>query len=277
MADNVPITAGSGTNVATDDISGVHYQRVKLVDGTLDGTGAIGGDATNGLDVDPTRLPAPFGAAGATSIAKTEDVASADADVGIPAMAIRKSAPGNTSGTDGDYEMLQMNAGALWVAPLDFFVTVSTDVTRPADTTAYTVNDALSDSTSAPTSGGFTFTSAARKSGGSGIITDAIITTAADAATLLQGEIWLFNTSVTNVNDNTAFAVSDAEIKTCVGKIPFTLEDAGNNGFAHVQNLNIGFTCSGSANLRFLIRVKNAYTPVSAEVFTFVLKIMQID
>lgn len=29
MPDNVPITAGSGTNVATDDIGGVHYQRVK--------------------------------------------------------------------------------------------------------------------------------------------------------------------------------------------------------------------------------------------------------
>ena len=56
MADNVAITAGAGTTVATDDIGGVHYQRVKLVDGTLEGTGAIGGDATNGLDVDVTRV-----------------------------------------------------------------------------------------------------------------------------------------------------------------------------------------------------------------------------
>lgn len=38
MADNVPITAGSGTTVATDDVSGVHYQRVKIVDGTADAT-----------------------------------------------------------------------------------------------------------------------------------------------------------------------------------------------------------------------------------------------
>ncbi|MGE0131917.1 MAG: hypothetical protein AB7U82_27855 [Blastocatellales bacterium] len=52
------ITAGSGTTIATDDIAGVHYQRVKLVDGTLDGTGAIGGDAGNGLDVDVTRIAA---------------------------------------------------------------------------------------------------------------------------------------------------------------------------------------------------------------------------
>lgn len=158
-----------------------------------------------------------------------------------------------------------------------FAFSCSTDVTRPAaDTTQYSANDALSDSTSAPTSGGFTFTSAARASGGSGIITDAIITTDNDSGTPLQGEIWLFNTSVTNINDNSAFAVSDSEIKTVVGKIPFALEDAGNNGFAHVSGLNITFTCSGSANLRFLVRVKNAYTPVGSEVLTFKIAGVQL-
>jgi hypothetical protein len=64
MADNVAFqtttlaTPAGGTNVATDDVAGVHFQRVKLVDGTLDSTTAIPGDATNGLDVDVTRLPA---------------------------------------------------------------------------------------------------------------------------------------------------------------------------------------------------------------------------
>lgn len=33
MADGVAITAGSGTTIATDDIAGVHYQRVKPVHG----------------------------------------------------------------------------------------------------------------------------------------------------------------------------------------------------------------------------------------------------
>lgn len=51
MADNVPITAGSGTTVATDDVSGVHYQRVKLVDGTLDSTTAITATSTGALNV----------------------------------------------------------------------------------------------------------------------------------------------------------------------------------------------------------------------------------
>lgn len=56
MADGVAITAGSGTTVATDDVTGVHYQRMKLVDGTLDGTDAIPGSAARGLHVDPREL-----------------------------------------------------------------------------------------------------------------------------------------------------------------------------------------------------------------------------
>jgi len=50
VADNVAITAGSGTSVATDDVSGVHFQRVKLVDGTLDSSTAIasGGGVESG-------------------------------------------------------------------------------------------------------------------------------------------------------------------------------------------------------------------------------------
>lgn len=39
MVDNVPITAGSGTNIASDDVGGVQYQRVKIAFGA-DGSAA---------------------------------------------------------------------------------------------------------------------------------------------------------------------------------------------------------------------------------------------
>lgn len=55
-------------------------------------------------------------AASATSIGKAEDSASADGDVGVPALAVRKATPANTSGSDGDYEFLQMSAGRLWAS-----------------------------------------------------------------------------------------------------------------------------------------------------------------
>lgn len=55
-------------------------------------------------------------AAGAATVAKAEDVASANADVGIPAMGVQKATPANTAGTDGDYEFLQLSAGRLWTS-----------------------------------------------------------------------------------------------------------------------------------------------------------------
>lgn len=72
MADNTTLNLGSGGDViATDDIVGVKYQRVKLVDGTADSTAAIGGDATNGLDVDVTRVSGTVTISGAVTNAGT--------------------------------------------------------------------------------------------------------------------------------------------------------------------------------------------------------------
>lgn len=75
-------------------------------------------------------------AAGATTIAKAEDVASADGDVGVPAMAVRKATPANTSGADGDYEMLQMSAGRLWVDASGVTLTVASHEVTNAGTFA---------------------------------------------------------------------------------------------------------------------------------------------
>lgn len=82
MADNIPITAGTGTTVATDDVSTVHYQYVKLADGTADSSAVIPGDATNGLDVDVTRLPAL--AAGTNNIGDVDifSIAAGDNNIG---------------------------------------------------------------------------------------------------------------------------------------------------------------------------------------------------
>ena len=58
MANNTTLSTnvGSGDVIATDDVGGIKYQRVKLMDGTEDSTAVIPGDATNGLDVDVTRV-----------------------------------------------------------------------------------------------------------------------------------------------------------------------------------------------------------------------------
>jgi hypothetical protein len=74
MADNVPITAGSGTSIAADDVSSVYYQRIKLVtseDGSSEPFGDLDHGSTRSLYVHPrpdTVIPsAPVNSAGLTT------------------------------------------------------------------------------------------------------------------------------------------------------------------------------------------------------------------
>lgn len=58
MADNVSITAGSGTSIATDEVTGTleHVQLMKLAISTDGSRTLVPADATNGIDVDVTRV-----------------------------------------------------------------------------------------------------------------------------------------------------------------------------------------------------------------------------
>jgi hypothetical protein len=224
VADNYQITAGAGTTIATDDVGGAHYHRVKL-DGGGDGASAPVTATANGeVNVQPAKMTTlasttwdnttpvnttvaintegyrtlriilttntassgalqllrdssqeqfPFyltdnsitdgwirlrqyvffgtvgdvyvdtggasvirmklafaiGSGSVTLVPalsptpwergfvglKSEDEPSVNFDFGMPAMAVRKATPANTSGSDGDYEMLQMSNGRLYV------------------------------------------------------------------------------------------------------------------------------------------------------------------
>lgn len=98
---------GSGTAIAADLAGGYQFQQIKLVDGTAGGTGAIGGDATNGLDVDVTRV---IPGTSATHLGKAEDAAHTSADTGVMALAVRKDVPTALAGTDADYAPLEVDA-----------------------------------------------------------------------------------------------------------------------------------------------------------------------
>lgn len=127
---SVQIVDGSGAQIASFG-GGTQYTEGDT-DASITGTALMfeSNTGTSALSVVSNSAPLPISdaggsitvdgtvtatiAAGASTIAKAEDVAAADADVGVPAMAVRKAAPANTSGTDGDYEMLQMDGGRLW-------------------------------------------------------------------------------------------------------------------------------------------------------------------
>ena len=263
MADTaVAITAGSGTNIdtRTEGTNGNHRQVVVIGDPDTN-AGVAPVDATNGLAVDVKG-------SALTSLQLIDDAVFTDDAAFTPgtskgfAVGFQADETSPDSVDEGDFGVPRMTLTRYVITSprLDPF-TVDLQITRPANTTTYAVNDALADTT--PTAGGFTLTGMARVSGGSGFISDAVFSFEEDAATPLQGELWLFDQSVTAVTDNAAFAVSDAEARTLVGIIPFVLTDGGNNGIHHVERVNLPYTCSGSANLRALVRVKNAYVPTT--------------
>src|SRR3972149_9950999 len=102
--------------------------------------------------------------------------------------------------------------------------TLTASSTRPANTTLYTANDAMAESTSAPTALTFGPASDARANGW---LVGARCVDAVYATTLPQLRLFLFNASPTAVNDNSPFTLSDANLRTCIGFLDFTTFTAG--------------------------------------------------
>lgn len=138
MADNITLNTGTGGSVLKTDenASSEHYQIIKIADGTADsdtlilvGNGVHGNALRVTLASDSTgqvKLAAGSNVVGEVSIgaattaagdlAKAEDQASASGHVGIAMLARRTDTPANQSGSDGDYEWLQISGGRLWTA-----------------------------------------------------------------------------------------------------------------------------------------------------------------
>lgn len=72
--------------------------------------------ANSALSTKVTSLPSVTIQQGILGPQKAEDDASANADAGMGCLAVRKASPANTSGSDGDYEFLQISAGRLWAS-----------------------------------------------------------------------------------------------------------------------------------------------------------------
>jgi hypothetical protein len=135
MADNIEVTAGTGTVVHADEYTHATYgagktQLVKLALGAP-GTGveAVAGAGNVSTGVQRVTLAADDPAvvdlaalevlvtatnaqlvAGATALGKAEDAAHTTADVGIPALAVRRDTAAVGSGTDGDYSTINVDA-----------------------------------------------------------------------------------------------------------------------------------------------------------------------
>lgn len=133
MADNVAFTPGTGATVATDDISGVHYQRNKIALGA-DGTAIdLVGTAARGAYVDPRPLAVRLSQ---TPTISTTAYAAKDAVGGLMTFANAVRASGGTclvqsvQVVDKDQEM----------AALDL-VLFDRSITAPTDNAAFDPTD----------------------------------------------------------------------------------------------------------------------------------------
>jgi hypothetical protein len=151
-------------------------------------------------------------------------------------------------------------------------VTMNT-LTRPANATAYTVNSALSDSTTAPT--GRTFANAVLANGGGGRIERAVLKT---SSTTWTGSIrlYLFRSSAvpTATNDNAAYTPSGTSL---IGWIDFNNFGQGiSEGILSCISA-MPFSANGSTTSIFgLLQNKSAPTPASGQTFDVDLWIDQV-
>lgn len=110
MADNTSITPGTGVTIASDDVGGIQFQRVKL---------ALGADGVNDGDVSSAN-PLPIGSGALDLLSatiKAEDNASVSGDLGIPMFGVRQAADTTSTSADGDYTLLKLDEeGRLKVA-----------------------------------------------------------------------------------------------------------------------------------------------------------------
>jgi hypothetical protein len=156
------VTVQDGGNVISIDDAGasltVDNTTLSVVGGGVEATAlrvTIASDSTGVVSVDDNgstisiddgggsiTVDGTVAVSNTTNVAKLEDDASAHQDAGIPFLAVRKATPANTSGTDGDYEFLQMSAGRMWTsAVIDTALPAGTNNIGDVDIASITAGD----------------------------------------------------------------------------------------------------------------------------------------
>ena len=159
-------------------------------------------------------------------------------------------------------------------------LSIRSTLTRPSNTTTYTIGDVISDVTA---NAHFTFQEVLRPSELSAAITVARLHSSANQSLKLDAELWLFHTDVFAVADNAAFAPTDAEALTLIGILSFSASSwkegdgtAGTGGNAVSEIVNSGLVIKGAApDIYGQLVVRNGYVPISAEIFTVDLIVSQ--
>ena len=272
MADNVAITAGSGTTIHADEYTHPTYgagksQIVKLALGApgtgvdaVGGAGAVdGGTARVTLASDDpagTKLTA-----GAASFVKLEDAAFAGGDAGAAMMAVRSATPVNNSGTDQDYEPLQISIGHLWVAPppTDKMTAVANSFTAAGNGTAYISGEWISDNATAGSVTKLQWT----PTRGRGVIRRVRIRKSDQSVATPTIRLYLWDATFTvAVGDNAAGA---QPLQDAIGFVDVAVTSAGSDDAVGWTNIDIPYE---AASIFGLIQSQSSFTGGTSEVWT---------
>jgi hypothetical protein len=221
MADNVAITAGSGTTIAADDISSVFYQRVKVALGA-DGSAA---DAVGGTGVDST---------GVMRVSLATNVA-------LPAgtNAIGKLAA--NSGVDiGDVDVTSL--------PATFFTAFSDDADFTPAASSHTAGDCVGAAAEFTTMG---------NSGKRIMITGASIMVASGTAVASAWRLHLYNvTPPSAIADDSPFDIASGDRASYLGYIDIpAATDWGSSLYVEVNGLAKPVLLSGTSLFAYLTNV----------------------
>ncbi len=145
--------------------------------------------------------------------------------------------------------------------------------TRPADILPYSISDAVSNSTSAPTLG--EFANAADVNGGSGYIVSAQICTD-QAACTAAFRLYLYTTAVTPINDNSQFPLSysnKAPIRVGYIDLPAVRQEGtgSTSAFEEWTGQKLFVCDAASKSLYYQLVTKSIFTPASSQNFTLSL------
>lgn len=149
---------------------------------------------------------------------------------------------------------------------------VSGSFVRPSDTTAYTIGDAMTDSTSAPTILSIDLASVGAVAGQSVEIRKLAVVSSAKQATLPLINAYVSATTFTGTNDNAALSIDDTTMEAGGAWLSCDVQNftALNSRCAYVNVPAPMILAAADTKFYVTLQAANAYTPVSGEKFTVI-------
>lgn len=146
-------------------------------------------------------------------------------------------------------------------------ITVGSEITRPAGTTPYAVNDVVN--AAVATIG--EFANVTDINGGSGWVASLKLQKSTATVTNASFRVHIFHTAPTAIADADPYTLLYANKDKKVGSVDVTLETQGtgsDSAMKEVMQVNMPYVCAaGSKKLYWVLEAKAAYTPGNAEKF----------